>query len=98
MLHHLTHFLGLVSFPTWLFCGIITAHADFFIDQSHRITKNPPRLSYGISVADLDNDGSHEFIVTGFGYPNLALTYKNGTLSNREINSEPAPEPISRAK
>ena len=68
------------------FCGIVTAHADFFIDQSHRITKNPPRLSYGISVTDLDNDGSHEFIVTGFGYSNLALTYRNGTLSSREIH------------
>ena len=74
MLNRLTYFLGLGSFPTWLFCGIITSHADFFIDHSHRITKNPPRLSYGISVTDLDNDGSHEFIVTGFGYPNLALT------------------------
>ena len=86
MLHRFNHFLRLVSFPTWLFCSIITAHADFFIDQSHRITENPPRLSYGISVADLDNDGSNEFIVTGFGYPNLALSYKNGMLSNREID------------
>ncbi len=86
MLNRLTYFLGLGSFPTWLFCGIITAHADFFIDHSHRITKNPPRLSYGISVTDLDNDGSYEFIVTGFGYPNLALTYRNGTLSSREIH------------
>ena len=86
MLYRFNHFLKLVSFATWLLCGIIPAHADFFIDQSHRITENPPRLSYGISVADLDNDGSNEFIVTGFGYPNLALSYKNGTLSNREID------------
>jgi len=85
MLHHFINLFRLVSLLTWLWCGIISAHAEFFINQTHIITENPPRLSYGISVADLDNDGSHEFIVTGFGYPNLALSYKNGILSNREI-------------
>ena len=59
---------------------------QIFLSIRVRITKTPPRLSYGISVMDVDNDGSHEFIVTGFGYPNLALTYRNGTLSNREIH------------
>jgi hypothetical protein len=86
MLQQFIHSLRLVSLPTWLMCCIVPAHADFFIDQSDRIAENSPRLSYGISVADLDNDGSHEFIVTGFGYPNLALSYKNGTLLNREID------------
>ena len=86
MLQQFIHSLRLVSLPTWLMCCIVPAHADFFIDQSDRIAENSPRLSYGISVADLDNDGSYEFIVTGFGYPNLALSYKNGTLLNREID------------
>ncbi len=86
MLKNFTHFFSLTSLLTWLLCGIIPAHADFFINQSHRISENPPRLSYGVSVADLDKDGSNEFIVTGFGYPNLALSYKNGILSNREID------------
>ena len=27
-------------------------------------------------------DGNYEFIVTGFGYPNLALTYIDGKLKN----------------
>ena len=58
MLKNFTHFFSLTSLLTWLLCGIIPAHADFFINQSHRISENPPRLSYGVSVADLDKDGS----------------------------------------
>ena len=80
------HVFRLASLSTWLLCGIIPAYADFFINQSHRIVENPPRLSYGVSVADLDKDGSNEFIVTGFDYPNLALSYKNGMLLNHEID------------
>ena len=58
------------------------ASADFFEDITNKIVDNPKRLSYGVSVADIDQNGKYEFIVTGFGYPNLALTYDNGKLIN----------------
>ena len=38
--------------------------------------------SYGISVADVNNDGAYEFIVAGFGSENLALAYKENKLTN----------------
>jgi len=57
-------------------------NADFFEDISNKIVNNPKRLSYGISVADIDQNEKYEFIVTGFGYPNLALSYDNGKLIN----------------
>ena len=58
------------------------AKAEFFSNISNIIENNNDRLSYGISVTDFDEDGSYEFIVTGFGYSNLALSYKNGKLIN----------------
>ncbi len=57
-------------------------HADFFEDITSQIVDNPKRLSYGISVTDLNQDGNFDFIVTGFGYLNLALSYENGKLIN----------------
>ena len=57
-------------------------NADFFKDITAKIVDNPKRLSYGISVADMDHNEKYEFIVTGFGYPNLALSYDNGKLIN----------------
>ena len=45
-------------------------NADFFEDITDKIADNPKRLSYGISVADINKNGKYEFIVTGFGYPN----------------------------
>ena len=57
-------------------------NADFFEDITAKIEDNPKRLSYGISVTDIDQNGKYEFIVTGFGYPNLALSYENGKLIN----------------
>ncbi len=59
-----------------------TVNADFFEDITDKIVDNPKRLSYGISVADINQNGKYEFIVTGFGYPNLALSYDNGILIN----------------
>ncbi len=58
------------------------AKAEFFSNISDIIENNTDRLSYGVSVTDFDKDGSYEFIVTGFGYSNLALSYKNGKLIN----------------
>ncbi len=58
------------------------AKADFFLNISNIIENNNNRLSYGVSVTDFNKDGNYEFIVTGFGYPNLALSYKNGKLVN----------------
>ena len=56
--------------------------AEFFSNISDIIENNTDRLSYGVSVTDFDKDGSYEFIVAGFGYSNLALSYKNGKLIN----------------
>ena len=58
------------------------AKAEFFSNISNIIENNISRLSYGVSVTDFDQDGSYEFIVAGFGYPNLALGYKNGKIIN----------------
>ncbi len=58
------------------------AKAEFFSNISDIIDNNNDRLSYGISVTDFDKDGNYEFIVAGFGYSNLALSYKNGKLIN----------------
>ncbi len=58
------------------------AKAEFFSNISNMIENNNDRLSYGISVTDFDKDGSYEFIVAGFGYSNLALSYKKGKLIN----------------
>ncbi len=58
------------------------ARADFFTNISDIIENNVNRLSYGISVTDFNKDGKYEFVVTGFGYANLALSYKNGKLIN----------------
>ncbi len=57
-------------------------NASFFEDITFKIVDNPKRLSYGVSVTDMDKNGKYEFIVTGFGYPNLALSYDNGKLIN----------------
>ena len=55
---------------------------EFFKDITFQILDNQPRLSYGVSVSDVNNDGNFEFIVTGFGFNNLALKYKKGILFN----------------
>ena len=50
--------------------------AEFFKDISYLIENNTPRLSYGVAVTDIDNDDKFDFIVTGYRYSNLALSYK----------------------
>ena len=57
-------------------------NADFFEDITNQIVDNPKRLSYGVSVTDVNQDGNFDFVVTGFGYPNLALSYIDGKLKN----------------
>ena len=58
------------------------AKAEFFSNISDIIENNNDRLSYGVSVTDFNKDGTFEFVVAGFGYSNLALSYKNGKLTN----------------
>ena len=65
-----------------LILPINSSRAEFFKDISNIITINESRLSYGVSVTDINSDGNNEFIVTGFGYPNLALSYIDGKLKN----------------
>ena len=61
--------------------------AEFFEDVSYLIKNNVERLSYGIAVSDVNKDGKFDFIVTGFNYPNLALTYENGLLINTKTGN-----------
>ena len=65
-----------------LILPINSSRAEFFKDISNIITINESRLSYGVSVTDINADGNNEFIVTGFGYLNLALSYEDGKLIN----------------
>ena len=60
---------------------------DFFLDITQQIQDNELRLSYGVSVTDVNKDNKLDFVVTGFGFKNLALTYKKGKLVNI-INDE----------
>jgi len=73
-----------MSKTIFIFIIIISsmAKAEFFSNISEIIENNNDRLSYGVSVTDFDKDGNFEFIVAGFGYSNLALSYKNGKLIN----------------
>ena len=63
------------------------ASANFFKNITNSIEGNYESLRYGISVADVDNNGTYEFIVAGFRYPNLALGYRDGVLKNLINNS-----------
>ena len=59
---------------------------EFFQDISASIKNNQKRLSYGVSVTDFNKDGKFEFVVTGFKFPNLILSHKNGYLENINTN------------
>ena len=59
-----------------------TAMSDFFKNITNLIENNTDRLSYGVSVADINNDSKFEFIIAGFRYPNLALGFRDGVLKN----------------
>ena len=63
----------------------MTSFADksFFKDISNLLPDQKPRLSYGVAVTDFDKDGLDEFIVTGFGYENLALGFDGKSLKNK---------------
>ena len=65
-----------------IFISIKSASANFFNNITNLIENNYESLRYGISVADVDNNGTYEFIVAGFGSENLALSYKNNKLIN----------------
>ena len=61
-------------------CNLVMA--DFFQNISNLIENNVDRLSYGVSVTDVNKDGKFEFVVTGFGTDNLALGYEDGIIKN----------------
>ncbi len=66
----------------FIFLSIEKLHSAFFTDASFLIENNKPRLSYGIAVTDIDNDDKFDFVVTGYRYSNLALSYKGNRLKN----------------
>ena len=40
---------------------------DFFLNITDQIAENEFRLSYGVSVTDVNQDNKYDFVVTGFG-------------------------------
>jgi len=48
---------------------------DFFKSVSKQLAFNPNQRNYGVSVTDIDKDGSFEFVVAGFGSRNLAYKW-----------------------
>ena len=50
------------------FVSINQSKADFFRDITSLIDNNDFRLSYGVSVTDINQDNKYEFVVTGFGF------------------------------
>jgi len=56
---------------------------SFFKNISNLLPDQEPRLSYGVAVTDFNNDGFDEFIVTGFGYENLALGHDGKKIVNK---------------
>ena len=70
-----------IHFPFLIFYSYQT-NAEFFKDISDILPDSNPRLSYGVGVSDFNQDGQYEFIVTGFKYPNLALSFEEGKLKN----------------
>ena len=63
------------------------ANENFFTDISNLLPDQEDRLSYGVAVTDFNRDGKDEFIVTGFGYENLSLSFENGKIT-KTINNE----------
>ncbi len=78
----------------FFFMFINQSKADFFKDITSLIDNNDFRLSYGVSVTDVNQDNKYEFVVTGFGFSNLALSYQNGKLIN--INKDEIFDDINR--
>ena len=78
-----------------LFIPIKGQTKDFFLDITNQIQENEFRLSYGVSVTDVNKDNKFDFVVTGFGFKNLALTYKDGKLINI-INEDIFTDPSRR--
>lgn len=78
----------LLKFLLVLFFFVSTnqSKADFFKDITSSIENNDFRLSYGVSVTDINQDNKYEFLVTGFGFSNLALSYQNGKIININKN------------
>jgi hypothetical protein len=46
-----------------------------FLDETHLIAGNDPRLGYGVAVTDVDGDGKLEFVIAGYGCPNRVLRW-----------------------
>ena len=78
----------------FFFMFINQSKADFFKDITSLIENNDFRLSYGVSVTDVNQDNKYEFVVTGFGFSNLALSYQNGKLIN--INKDEIFDDVNR--
>ena len=78
ILKHTTCRFFILFLPFLLFYSYQT-NAEFFKNISDILPDSNPRLSYGVGVSDFNQDGQYEFIVTGFKYPNLALSFEDSS-------------------
>jgi hypothetical protein len=53
-----------------------------FVDASALLAPNPPELSYGCLMADLDRDGLPELLVVNVGAPNRLYKWRNDRLTD----------------
>ncbi|KAG0607582.1 hypothetical protein M758_8G040200 [Ceratodon purpureus] len=67
-----------------------------FKDVSHLIVSNPPRLNYGVCVADLDGDGEFELFVCGFGFQNQLLKWNGKELVDVAVGT-PLEDPETKS-
>ena len=75
----------------FIFISIKNASANFFNNITDLIENNYESLRYGISVADVNNDGTYEFIVAGFGSENLAcLLYTSPSPRDSALSRMPS--------
>ena len=58
------NYLGKFLILLFLILSINNSKAEFFKDISNIIEINENRLSYGVSVTDINMDGNNDFVVT----------------------------------
>merc|ERR1719326_51470 len=57
----------------------------FFEQKTNLLTTNPTQKNYGISVTDIDADGTFEFVVAGFGAVNQAFKWDAASQNFKDI-------------
>jgi len=69
----------------------------FFQSITEKLLFNPAQKNYGVSVTDIDQDGSFEFVVAGYANPNLVYKYNPTTQNYDEIADAVLQDPSRKA-